>query len=268
MEMTENKKRGTNGFHKRLKSMLAVDFRRMFTMPLLYIMVGISAVIPILVLVMTTTMSATADPATGIGTEVAAFTNVWQAIASVSGEDTAAMSLTSMCNINLLYFLAAVLVCVFVAEDFKSGYSKNLFAVRSKKTDYVISKSLVGFVGGICMMLAYFLGTLLGGAIAGLSFDPGTAGAGGIVMCLLSKIFLLAIFVSIYILMGTVAKQKLWLSLVGSLAVAMLFYSIIPMMSPLDSGMMNVFMCLAGGTLFGVGIGAISNLILRKTNLV
>lgn len=104
MEMMENKKRGTNGFHKRLKSMLAVDFRRMFTMPLLYIMVGISAVIPILVLVMTTTMSATADPATGIGTEVAAFTNVWQAIASVSGEDTAAMSLTSMCNINLLYF--------------------------------------------------------------------------------------------------------------------------------------------------------------------
>ena len=44
------------GFGKRLKTMLAVDFRRMFTMRFLYIMVGISFVMPILILVMTTMM--------------------------------------------------------------------------------------------------------------------------------------------------------------------------------------------------------------------
>ena len=38
-------------FGKKLKSMLSVDFRRMFTTPLFYIMVGIALVIPILVLV-------------------------------------------------------------------------------------------------------------------------------------------------------------------------------------------------------------------------
>ena len=45
-----------NTFKKRLTTMLAVDFRRMFTSPLYYIMVGISVVIPILILVMTSMM--------------------------------------------------------------------------------------------------------------------------------------------------------------------------------------------------------------------
>ncbi|MBQ4535890.1 MAG: hypothetical protein IJA22_03570, partial [Clostridia bacterium] len=48
-----------NTFKKRLKSMIFVDFRRMFTSPLYYIMLGVSLVIPILILVMTTMMDGT-----------------------------------------------------------------------------------------------------------------------------------------------------------------------------------------------------------------
>lgn len=48
-----------NTFGKRLHTMMAVDFRRMFTMPFLYIMVGICIVMPILILVMTTMMDGT-----------------------------------------------------------------------------------------------------------------------------------------------------------------------------------------------------------------
>ena len=60
----ENVKIEHNSFGKRLRSMLKVDFRRMFTMPLFYIMTGICLVIPILILVMTTMMdgSVTVDP--------------------------------------------------------------------------------------------------------------------------------------------------------------------------------------------------------------
>ena len=47
------KRKASKGF----KSMLRVDFRRMFTQPLLYIMLGTAFVIPILVLVMTDTDS-------------------------------------------------------------------------------------------------------------------------------------------------------------------------------------------------------------------
>ncbi|MDE7306941.1 MAG: hypothetical protein K2N33_06080, partial [Clostridia bacterium] len=96
-------------FTGRLKSMLKVDFKRAFTMPLVYIMAGVSFVVPILMLVMTSMMG---------GEDGAAFTNVWQAIGSVSGT-SAGMDMTGMCNINLLYFLFSVFVFIFVAEDFK-----------------------------------------------------------------------------------------------------------------------------------------------------
>lgn len=258
-------------FGKRLASMLSVDFRRMFTMPLFYIMVGISVVIPVLVLVMTTMMAGTTtvDPNTGIETTVEAFESVWQAIGSVSGGGAGMdMSLTGMCNINLIYFLAAVLVCIFVADDFRSGYAKNLFTVRAKKTDYVVSKTVIGFVGGGCMILGFFAGAMLGGVISGLPFDMGAVSSGNIIMCLVAKLLLIAVFVPVYLLMGVVAKQKLWLSILLSLGVGMLFFNIVPMLTPLDSSMMNVLMCLAGGALFGVGLGAASNQVLKKTSLV
>ena len=248
---------------ERLKSMLKVDFKRMFTMPLVYIMAAVSFVIPVLILVMTTMLGGSEE-----GTEAAmGFTNTWQAIGSVSSAEMA-MDMTAMCNINLLYFLVAVFVCLFVGDDFRSGYVKNLFTVRSKKWDYVLSKSLAGFVGGTIMIVAYFIGAVTGGAIAGLPFDTAGFGAGGVVACMFSKVFLVAIFASIALLLGVVAKQKIWLSIVGSFAAGALLFTMLPMTSPLNSNFINVIMCLAGGGLFAAGLGAASNLILNKTGLV
>lgn len=245
--------------------MLKVDFKRMFTMPLVYIMAGVSLAMPILILVMTSFMGGAE------GAETAGmFTNVWQAISSVSGGESSAMAmdLTTMCNINLLYFLIAVLVCVFVADDFRSGYAKNLFTVRSKKVDYVFSKSLVLFVGGAIMILAYFIGAMLGGAIAGLPFTMEGFNAGGIVACLFSKIFLVAVFVAIFLTFAVIAKQRIWMSILLSLGVGAFLFMMIPMMTPLNANFIHVIMCLAGGGLFAAGLGAVSNLILNKTSLV
>ncbi|MBQ3506481.1 MAG: hypothetical protein IJA89_06905 [Clostridia bacterium] len=258
-------------FKKRLTSMLSVDFKRMFTSTLFYIVVGICFVIPILILVMTTMMagSTTIDPVTGEETVMEGFTNTWQTIGSLSSENSAMnMSLTGMCNINMLYFFVAVLVCLFVSDDFRSGYAKNLFTVRSKKNDYVISKTVVGFVGGTCMLIAYFIGAMLGGAFSGLPFNTGAAGVSGVIACMLSKIFLVAIFVALDVMISVIAKQRAWLAIVGSLMVGMLFFTMIPMITPLDSRFVNVILCLVGGALFSVGIGAASNLILNKTNIL
>lgn len=256
-------------FWIRLKSMLKVDFKRMFTMPLIYIMASVALVLPILILVMTTMTAGTTsvDPATGAETVMEGFTNVWQAIGTVSGSQPG-MDLTSMCNINMLYFLIAVFVCIFVADDFRSGYAKNLFTVRAKKADYCISKTLAGFTGGVIMLFLFFIGALLGGAIAGLPFTMTGFHAGNLIACLISKIFILFIFVSIALVLGTVAKQRLWISILGSLAGGMLLFTMIPMITPLNSGILNVVMCLAGGVLFAIGLGAVSNVILNKTNLV
>ena len=257
-------------FGKRLKTMLKVDTRRMFTMPTVWIMLGVSLALPILILVMTSFMGGTTvNPQTGVEETIETFTNVWQAIGSAGG-NAMSMDLTSMCNINLLYFLVAIFVCLFVGEDFRSGYVKNLFTVRSKKLDYVLSKTIVLFVAATGMFVLYFIGAMIGGGIAGLSFDLAAVGAsvGGIVACMISKVFFALVFVSLALTLATVGKQRLWLSILGSLAAGMLLFTMIPMMTPLNSDAFNVALCVLGGPLFATGLGAASNVILNKTNLV
>lgn len=259
------------GFANHLRSMLAVDFRRMFTMRLFYIMLGIAVTIPVLVLVMTTMMdgSVSVDPNTGVETTVEAFDSVWQAIGSIGTESSASpMSLTSMCNINLVYFLAAVLICIFTADDFRSGYAKNLFTVHALKTDYVISKILVGFMGSILMLAGFFIGAMAGGVISGLPFEFGTVTAAGIVLSMLAKVFLMAVFAAIYVLMGVIAKQRLWLSMLLSLMLGMFLFNLIPAVTPLTSTILNVFLCLAAGVLAGTGLGLVSRLVLRKGDIL
>ena len=254
---------------RRVKTMLAVDFRRMFTTRFLYIMLGICLVMPVLILVMTTMFgdASIVDPTTGVETSMGTFTNTWQAIGSYSDAGLS-MDLTSMCNINMLYFFLAVLVCVFVADDFRSGYAKNLFTVRAKKGDYVISKTVVCSIGGSLMLLAFFVGAVLGGAIAGLPFDTGAAGVAGIVMCMIAKTCLAPLFVSIFLAVSVAAKQKTWLSLILGFMAGMLLFMMIPMMTPLDATIMHIVMCLAGGVLFSAGLGAVSKTVLAKTSLV
>lgn len=267
MEMTFEKQ----SFAKRLKSMLVVDFRRMFTMPLFYIMMGVSFVMPVLILVMTTMMdgSVSVNPQTGEETIIEGFDNTWQAIGSLSSEGMSMdMGLTSMCNINMLYFIISVLVCVFVAQDFRSGYAKNLFTVRAKKNDYVISKSVISYIGGAGMIFAFFVGTMLGGAIAGLPFDTGVAGVTGVIMCLLAKMALSGVFAAIFLLMSVIAKEKLWLSIILSLMISMLFFMMIPMLTPLDSTIVNVCTCLLASVGVNCVMGLISNWILNKKSIV
>lgn len=258
-------------FIKRLKSMLKVDFRRMFTSKFFYLMLGISLVAPILILVMTSMMDGTVsvNPQTGKETIIEGFDYVWQAIASPSStQATMSMDLVSMCNINMFYFAIAVLVCIFVSDDFRSGYCKNLFTNRANKNDYVISKTIVMFIGGALMIIAYFIGAMLGGAISGVSFELMGVSTSNVVMCMLSKILLVAIFVPIFLVMSVVGKSKLWLSMIGAFGVSMLLFTMVPMISPLDSTIVNVIGCLLGGTLFSVGIGYISNIILKKKSIL
>lgn len=261
-------------FEKRIKSMLRVDFRRAYTTPLFYIMLGISFLVPILILVMTTMMDGmtTTDPNTGAVTVIEGFENVWQILGSVSAKSSEgagmSMDLVSMCNINMLFFGISVPVCVFIADDFRSGYSKNLFTVRSEKGDYVISKTLVGINISTLMLVAFFVGSLIGGAVSGLSFEMTGFNSSNLFFCMLSKIFAAVIFVAIFTLASVIAKHRLWLSIILSLGISMLLFTMIPMITPLDCGFVNVILTLVGGIGFAVGLGAVSRTVLSKTALV
>ena len=87
-------------------------------------------------------------------------------------------------------------------------------------------------------------------------------------MCLLSKILLIGIFTAIYILASVIAKQRLWLSMLVSFGIGMLMFMMVPIITPLNSTIVNVLMCLAGSLLFSFGIGWGSKVILDKTSLV
>ena len=124
--------------------MLKVDFKRLFLSRSFYIIVAACLVAPILILVMTTMMdgSVTVDPNTGVETVMEGFDNVWQIIGTVSGASSDAgasmdMSITSMCNINMLYFAIAALVCIFVADDFRSDMPRtSLPSARKRPTTW------------------------------------------------------------------------------------------------------------------------------------
>ena len=280
MTRIKEKQFPAQSFAERLDSMFRVDARRMFGTPLFWICLGIAFVIPVLVLVMTSGFG---------GNGGAMFTNTWQIIGSESaslgammagmggamggGEASAAagagmMDMTAMMNINLMYFMMAVFVCLFTAEDFRSGYAKNLFTVRARKTDYVASKTIIGFIAGALFLIAFFIGGVVGGSVAGLPFELGAAGVSGLVMCMLAKIFLTAVFVAIFLLMSVIARSRSWMSICLSLFGGMLLFMMVPMMTPLDSGIMNVGLCLAGGAIFAAAIGAVSNVVLKKSSLV
>ena len=254
-----------------VKTMLAVDSRRLFRSRFFWIMAGICFVIPVLILVMTTMMdgSVSVDPKTGIETVTKGFDNVWQIISSTSGSGMSMdMGMTSMCNLNLLYFLIAVLVGVFVSQDFRTGFLKNIFTVRAKKESYVISKTLICSLGAMAMLLCFVVGSFLGGAIAGLSFEMSGFSAGNLVLCILTKLLLSPIFVAISLCFSVIAKDKTWLSILLSMMVGMFLFMMIPMMTPLDAELMNVILCLAGSVLFSLALGLVSNLVLKKTALV
>ena len=257
-------------FAGRVKSMLKVDFRRMFKSKLFYILVACALVMPILMTVMMSMMDGqeSVNQQTGEITIMEGPENAWQNIGTLPGESLSGDEIFMMCNINMMFMAVAVFICLFISDDFRSGYAKNLFTVRAKRGEYVVSKTLSGFICGALMLITYLIGSILGGVISGLSFDLHGLNAGNIVMCMLAKIFLMFVFVSIFTLISVAAKQKAWLSICGSLGGGMLLFMMVSMITPLGSTIINVVLCAAGGALFAFGLGAISKVVLKKTSLV
>lgn len=266
-----------------LSSMLRVDMRRMLRSRVFYIILAVALLTPIVMTVMLTAMDGneSVNQQTGEVTVLEGPESAWESIGAFPtvGTDTeggeadalgaGGMDILSMCNINMVFMGVAVFVCLFVCEDFRSGYAKNLFAVRAGRGEYAISKIAVGSLCGALMLICYFAGGMLGGAISGLSFAlEGGIGAGNIAMCMIAKIFLVSVFVSIFTVISICARQKTWLALCLSLGGGMLLFMMVPMVTPLASGVLNVVMCLGGGALFSVSFCAIGRAVLRSVSLV
>lgn len=273
-----NKKFEKYDYKKRIFSMISLDFKRLFISKFFYIIIGSCLLVPILILTMTQMMEGSpmndqhGNPLLDeLGNPVLmqGFKNIWQMLGSVSGVSTGmSMDITSMCNINMLYFAITVFVSLFIGQEFKSGYSKNLFTLRSSKKEYILSKSITSSFAGMLMVIAFFIGILIGGAVSGVSYELVDVNIINIIMCLLSKLGLVMVFVGIFVIMSVVGKDKIWLSMIAGFAVSMLLFMMIPIISPLNATIVEVIMSFGGGLLFILVLGLFSTKILEKSDLV
>lgn len=259
------------GKAKRLGSMLRVDFRRTFRFRTFYLVILAAFLVPLAMTVMMSMMDGkvSVNPQTGVESVTEGPENTWQNLGTLpGGEEMRGAEIFALCNVNMVFLGVAVFVGLFMTEDFKSGYAKNLFTFRVGRGDYIFSKIVVGAVCGALMFAAYFLGTVLGGAIAGLSFDLCGLTVGNLIFCMLSKVFLGAVFVSVFVTVGAAAKQKTWLALCGSLGCGALLFMTASIAAPLSATPIHVVLCLAAGLLAAWGLGFVGKKILQKTSMV
>lgn len=259
----------TRGFKAGLKNSLKTDFRRLRLSRFFLIILLASFVAPILMLVMTTALSGsvTTDQ-NGNQTVIEGFDFVWQILGDGAASPDEAMGMTAMCNANLLVFAFAVLVALFVTDDFSSGFIKCSFASNPGKSEYVASKILVCSLGSAATVVAFALGSVIGGAVSGLPFLPQNHAGINVPLCLLCKVLIAPACVSIFTLASVIAKRKKWLALVLSLGSCALLFTTLPLLSPLQAAPPNAIVCLAVSAAFAVIFGLISKIVLEKTDLV
>ena len=203
MQNSNNLKFDTPSFTKRIKSMLSVDFYRLFHTPLFYIFLAIAAIIPAMV-IGTTGME---------GSQTGAlFTNVWQGIA-VETPLYVVENIGQYANMNMVFIFGGIMVSIFIGHDYKSGYVKQLFTTHALKQDYMISKSLVCAFAMVCMCASYFIG----GTVAGLLVRYDTAvNAGSLILAILGKMVLSLGWASLYTFLNVIFRRYFGLSIASS----------------------------------------------------
>ena len=257
-------------FTSRLMSMLKLDFYRLFHTPAFYIMLLIAAIIPAMVL----TMGGIEPPvssnphavSTGVSTSSIEITNAWQLIESTGGSAVAnnPLDFAGFANINMLFIFAGLLMAIFVSHDYSSGFVKNIFTVHSKKIDYVISKSAIGVFSGAGMIVTYVFGTVIAGIITGKSFE---VDMGGLIMCLVSKAFLMGVFCSLFLGIAVFFRNRLWLTIVFTFLLGMMLYPAASV-ATLSSTGVTVLLTAIAGAIGAAAFGTASTSILRKRDLV
>ena len=258
----------TPTFGNRVRSMLKLDFYRLFHTPVFYIMLTVAAMIPAMVLALSMAEPPTSNSPHTANTpqmEMPVFDNTWQLIESTGGSAIAdnPLDFAGFANINMLFIFAGLLMAIFVAHDYSSGFVKNIFTVHSKKMDYVLSKSAIGIFSGAGMIVTYVFGTVLAGLLTGKAFDVNVA---GLILCLISKMLLMGVFCSLFLSIAVFFRNRLWLTICFTFLLGMMFYPAASIATLSATGI-TVLISLFAGTVGAVGFGAVSNIFLKTRDL-
>ncbi|MBR1382549.1 MAG: hypothetical protein IJ555_01865 [Ruminococcus sp.] len=196
------------GFYKRLKGMLGVDFYRLFHTPMYYIFLAIAAIIPAMVLSMGGQLNAQ-------GEVVKLYENTWNIIAA----DTPLYVIKNIgeyANMNMVFIFGGIMVSIFIGHDYKSGYVKQLFTTHSLKSDYMMSKSIVGAFSMMCMCLTYLAGGVFAGVLKGADMD---VNAGSLILAILGKMVMSLGWASLYTMLNVIFRRYFGVSITSSFVI-------------------------------------------------
>jgi len=189
-------------FFQRLKGMLGVDFYRLFNTPMFYIFLAVAAIIPAMVLGMTSIENAE-------GVVAPLYTNTWQIVAA----DTplyVVRSIAEYANMNMVYIFGGIMISIFIGQDYKSGYVKQLFTTHAKKEDYMMSKTLVGAFSMACMCITYLIGGVTAGLFVQASFEVNPL---SLIFALLGKIVMSLGWSSLYTFLNIIFRKYFGVSI-------------------------------------------------------
>ncbi len=193
-------------FTQRIKSMLGVDFYRLFHTPMFYIFLAIAAIIPAMVSAMTMM------PDQNGNTMEPLYSNVWQIIAA-SEPLYVIRSIADYANMNMVFIFGGIMVSIFIGHDYKSGYVKQLFTTHAKKEDYMISKSITCAFAMTCMCVTYFIGGTVGGLLVGYET---TVNAGSLIIAILGKMIMSLGWASLYTFLNIIFRRYFGISIASS----------------------------------------------------
>ena len=259
-------------FIKRLKGMLGVDFYRLFHTPLLYIFLGIAAIIPALV-----SMGASG----GEGQTAGMFSNAWQIIAA-KNPLYVINDMGDYANMNMVFIFGGIMISIFIGHDYKSGYVKQLFTTHSKKQDYMISKTLLGAFSMACMCVTYFIGGVAAGLFSGLSFK---VNAGSLLCAILGKMIMSLGWASLYTFINIIFRSKFGISIalcfvlgtgipvigaaavIGNTPALNIFLYGSSVYACLTSNALTLLICLMNSVVWAIVYNVLGKLILDKRDV-
>ena len=204
--MTKELKFESPSFAKRIKSMLGVDFYRLFHTPMFYIFLAIAAIIPAMVSAMTMM------PDQSGNTMEPLYSNVWQIMAA-SEPLYVIRTISDYANMNMVFIFGGIMVSIFIGHDYKSGYVKQLFTTHAKKQDYMISKTLVCAFAMACMCVTYLIGGVAGGMFAGYDWN---VNVGSLVIAILGKIIMSLGWASLFTFLNIIFRRYFGISVASS----------------------------------------------------
>lgn len=205
MESKTELKFESPSFITRLKGMLGVDFYRLFHTPLFYIFLAIAAIIPAMILGMTSMENPD-------GLVQPLYTNTWQVIAA-EGPLYVVNNIAEYANMNMVFIFGGIMVSIFIGHDYRSGYVKQLFTIHPKKQDYMISKTAIGAFSMACMCITYLIGTIVAGLFVRASFS---VAVGSLLCAILGKILMSVGWASLYTFLNIIFRKYFAISIASS----------------------------------------------------